>query len=153
EVDVNRVKVGQRATISSDAIPGESIAGKIVTVSSEASQQQGFGDAATFGVRVTFSPQTDAQRQAVRLGMSAKISIQIYENATAIVVPLQAISDGTDDAKATIIHDGERETVSVTLGQTFPAGVEILSGLKVGDQILIGGHSSSSKPTVKAVLR
>lgn len=139
EVDVNRIKVGQPATISSDGIPGQRIAGKIVTVSAEALQQQGAGQAPSFQVRVSFVPQITAQRQAIRLGMSARISIQTYANPEAIVVPPAVVTNDGNGASVVVIRGNRKQVVPVSLGETFPVGIEVLSGLMVGDQVSITG--------------
>ncbi|KAA0687337.1 HlyD family efflux transporter periplasmic adaptor subunit [Neorhizobium sp. P12A] len=141
ELDVNKLKVGQPVTIASDAIPGESLAGTLASVSSEAIQQQGFGQESLFEVRVSFRPRTEAQRQAIRIGMSARISIQTFSNPAMIVVPIEAIGGVADRASVSIVHGGTVDTVPVQLGATFPSGIEIRSGLEPGDQVLV--HKSS----------
>ena len=145
EVDVNRIRVGQPVTISSDAVSGAGLTGRIVAVSSEATQQV-FGQTPSFEVRVSFSPQTEAQRRAIKLGMSAKMSVQVYTNPSAIVIPPAAISNDAAGAKIAVLRNGKIEVVSVSLGETFPAGVEIVSGLEPGQQILINGIPDSMKP-------
>ncbi|WP_327212744.1 HlyD family efflux transporter periplasmic adaptor subunit (plasmid) [Rhizobium beringeri] len=142
EVDVNKIKVGQTAIVSSDALLGASIAGKIVTISSEATQQRSMGETPTFGVRVSFTPQTEEQRKAAKLGMSARISIQTYANPTAIVVPPTTIIDDPEGPRLSIIRAGERRIVNVSIGETVPDGIEVLSGLLPGDQIVVSNGSS-----------
>ena len=137
EVDVNRLKVGQPASVSSDAISGQSIPGKIFSVSAEAIQQQGFGQSPSFQVRVSFAPETEAQGRAIRLGMSARISIQTYNNPEAIIVPPSAIIDYGGGSQVRMRRNGKDLTVSVLLGSAFPQGVEIVSGLEVGDQVWV----------------
>ncbi|MGZ2402756.1 efflux RND transporter periplasmic adaptor subunit [Rhizobium ruizarguesonis] len=144
EVDVNKIKVGQSAIVSSDALGNASITGKVVTISSEATRQQGLSETPTFGVRVSFAPQTESQRKATKLGMSARISIQTYANPAAIVVPPAAIINDPEGPKVSIIRGGERRIVNVSIGETVPDGVEARSGLSPGDQIVVSSGAALS---------
>ncbi|MFS8050684.1 efflux RND transporter periplasmic adaptor subunit [Rhizobium sp. BR 314] len=138
EVDVNRIKLGQPVIISSDAISGQNIPGKIVSVSAEAVQLQSYGQPPSFQVRVSFVPENKKQRQAIRLGMSARISIRTYHNLSAVVVPPTAIKNEDGRLRVTVVRGVAREAVAVTLGERLPMGVEVLSGLAVGDTIIYG---------------
>ncbi len=71
ELDVPRVKTGQRASISIDAFPGVELEGKVAAISPMPTVQSGIVD---YNVTVTFSVPSDIE---VRIGMSATAQITI----------------------------------------------------------------------------
>jgi len=137
EVDINRVHLGQPAWIESDAFPGAPIAGRVVGISAEADSQQG-SRAPAFEVRAVFSGD-GALRRGVRIGMSARLSIDVASNPQAIVVPIDAVRDAAL-APHVVVRDprsGETRSRDVVLGATRNDGVEVLSGLAVGEIVVL----------------
>lgn len=137
EIDVNRVKIGQTMTITSDAFPGKTLAGRVVSVSAEAGGKRIGGGAPSFEVRGSFTVEDEALRQTIRIGMSARMTIEIYANSSALVVPPAAIVNTGLGAHVKVKRGGETLAVPVLLGGTFPAGIEIVGGLKRGDAIVL----------------
>ncbi len=71
--------------------------------------------------------------------MSCKMKIANYENANAIVVPVQVIQK-TAEGDMLYIADGKKaKSILVTVGKNSNGLVEITSGLKVGDKVIIEG--------------
>ena len=136
EVDVNRVKIGQLVKIESDAVPGGAISGRIVGISAEADGQGRNGEAPTFAVRATFVATGEALQQTIRIGMSARMTIETYSNPQSIILPPTAIIDASTVPKVRLQDDDGNSVVPITLGGSFPEGIEVLSGLKFGDRVL-----------------
>ncbi|MDI3560528.1 efflux RND transporter periplasmic adaptor subunit [Bradyrhizobium sp. Arg816] len=137
EVDVNRVHVGQTATITSDAFASE-IAGRIVGVSAEANTDQGGNPAPSFEIRAAMSVEA-ARRELVRLGMSARMTIELSANAKALVVPIEAVGGTREEPRVRIREpeSGREFDRRVVLGTTTETGVEVLSGLGAGEVLLL----------------
>jgi hypothetical protein len=71
--------------------------------------------------------------------MTARLTIETYSNEQAIVVPIGAVQN-TAAGPIVMTLDastGRSQRVAVTLGSTMQDGVEIKTGLKAGDQILV----------------
>lgn len=137
EIDVNKIQIGQAAAISSDAFSDQAISGKIIGISAEASAGTGNGDPPKFQIRVAFSAPNEMLRAAIKIGMSARVTVDVYSNPQALLVPPEAILNG-GDRLAVIVMDGQHEVVrTVTLGRTFPAGVEVTSGVGPGTVIQV----------------
>lgn len=137
EVDINRIRVGQPAWIESDAFPGAALAARVVGISAEADSQQG-NRAPTFEVRAVFAGD-GALRRGVRIGMSARLSIDVASDPQAIVVPIDAIREAAQ-APHVVVRDprsGETRSRDVVLGATRDDGVEVLSGLAAGEIIVL----------------
>lgn len=138
EVDVNRIRVGQSVSISSDAFPGEPITGRVTGVSAEASGDQS-SRVPSFDIRAAFSGEQVGQRQVIRLGMSARMTIETRGASPAIVVPVEAVRGGPS-APTVQLRDprsGQEQERAVVLGATNEKGVEILRGLDAGDVLVI----------------
>jgi HlyD family secretion protein len=138
EVDINRIRIGQAVSITSDAFPELSLSGRIVGGSAEADQ-----DASTrvpmFNVRALISEPGDAGRSIIRIGMSARMSINVDTKPDTIVVPIAAVRREAASPMVSIIdtQTGIQQDRQVTLGATTPGGVEILSGVKNGDLLAV----------------
>jgi len=71
--------------------------------------------------------------------MSAKVEIDI-EGERQIMVPITAVADnnGISSVKLYDEKSGNTHNVNVETGKTTADAVVILSGLKVGDKIVVG---------------
>lgn len=136
EVDIRKIKLDQEVTVSGDAFPGTRFKGKVVYVSSQAKSGS---RAPSFDVRVITDTLTEDQRKAIRLGMSATLSIIYYNNPSAILVPFDAIKIEKDGKYIVRINQETQkpEKVRIETNITTPSSVEVVSGIENGDQIVI----------------
>lgn len=89
EIEVNQIRPGQDVTITGDGFKGVTLHGEVTYVSSEAKSS---GRKPQFEIKVTTDHLTDEQRKAVKLGMSAYLSINTYTNPSALMVlPFRAM--------------------------------------------------------------
>ncbi len=140
EVDISKIKLGQRVKVSGDAFPDLSLAGKVAHVSSVASTS-GFSQVPMFEVTVTIELLTTRQRKRLKLGMSSNLQVLVYDNPEALLVPIGSVN--TDGAEHWVMvkdnQTREIKMVPVRTGLTTMDSVEILRGLKAGDEVLHGG--------------
>ena len=145
EVDATKIKVGQKATISFDALPDLTMAGAVMEVDSSGTVTQGV---VSYAVRVVLL--TDDER--VKTGMNASASIVIDVRPDVLLVPNSAVSTqggGSMVKVATstaIIPAGAGEqgnllssgpmNQSVQVGASNDAETEIVSGISEGDKIV-----------------
>ncbi|WP_279356825.1 HlyD family secretion protein [Methylobacterium indicum] len=93
EVDVNRLRLGQTVLIGGDAFPGSSIPGRIIGISAEAEAGQSSGRTPSFEVRAAIPGNAGPDRGRIRIGMSARMQIEIASNSQAVIVPIDAVRD------------------------------------------------------------
>lgn len=138
EMDIKHVHVGQVARIESDALPGVEVTGKIVSVSAEASALSS-EKIPSFEVQALFPNTTDTTKNKFRLGMSARIMIETVNRADAIVIPFGAVHAVKTNPTVWIRDPktGNNMERSVKLGAMTPAGVEVLSGISAGEEIVL----------------
>ena len=138
EVEVRRIRPGHAVRISGPAFPGIVLQGRVVHVSSQAFRQPGQRSLPVFGIAASVESLDEAQRKAVRLGMSANMEIVVYESDRALVVPVGAVdlSQGSPRVRVRDGETGEDRVVEVVTGITTIDSVEIVSGLAPGDRVV-----------------
>ena len=141
QVDINSVKVGQHATITSDAFPGVSLYGKVVEVSAQASTNAS-GGIPTFPVRVEVDKIDSAIRHKIAVGMNAMVKVDI-QSEPKVMLPIQAVSLDTEVSKVKKIDkkSGKIVEVPVETGSTSMSQVVIISGISPGDRVLVHHQS------------
>jgi HlyD family secretion protein len=139
EADVLRVEVGQRATVTLEAIPGTTFTGRVVETGASALPTTGAGAAAReFKVKVRL----DTPQRQLRPGLTCDAEILTAEKQNVLTVPLQAvvIRPGPDGRDQTGVFVPEGRTVRfhpVTAGLIGGLDIEV-AGLKDGTPVVIG---------------
>jgi len=93
----------------------------------------------------------NTQSNQLYAGSFAKVQIPISKNEAALMIPTQAIIPQARGKKVMAYRNGLASLESVTTGVRDTAMVEITSGLKVGDTVLISGLLTT-KPQSKVSL-
>ena len=140
EVDVVKVKPDQRVRISGDAFPDLVFEGRIARVSPQ-SRSGGNARVPVFDVTAAIDRLTDEHLARLRLGMSANVTIVVRDEPSALLVPLAAVQGGPGNYRVRLKDKagGAPRTVRVEAGETTLHEVEILAGLKAGDEVIVSG--------------
>ncbi len=152
EIDAAKVAVGDKATLTFDAISNLSLAGQVVEVDPVGTVSQGV---VSYGVQVSFSQPADtSSSMLVKPGMSVTADIVTAIDQNVIAVPNAAIvtsggssyilepatplsaSDLASSGSGGIVLPATKQ-VPVTVGLTNSTMSEITSGVNVGDQIIV----------------
>lgn len=131
ETYLSNLRVGLPVTVTVDALPGETITGKITAI----------------------DPIVDVSGRAIRLraelpnpdgrlspGLFARIRIVIEERSEAMVVPEAAVF--RDEGKLFVyrLEDGKAVKTPIEIGLRSPGDVEIRSGLASGAVVITAGQ-------------
>lgn len=144
EVDVAKVKVGQKATLTFDAITNLSITGEVVDIDTLGTVSQGV---VNYNVKIVF----DTQDDRVKPGMSVSAAIITDVKQDVIAVPNSAVkSQGDmnyvemlgvavpqDQASQGVVSATAPSRQQVEVGIANDTSTEIISGLKEGDQVVM----------------
>ena len=136
EVDVVRLRVGQKAHVTGEAFPGVVLAGVIRDIASQTEQTSGENHP-YYQVDVTIKDIPTDIARTVRIGMTTELQVVVYENPKAILVPISAVDAGTKTVRVIDPKTGKPNPVQVVTGITTLQDVEILKGLSVGDKIVV----------------
>jgi len=140
EVDVNesyiaRVKEAQPVTAVLDAYPDWQIPAKVRTVIPTADRQK-----ATVKVRITF----DKLDPRILPDMGVKVTFlgderPAQQQSAAVLVPTEAVRSEDNKQVVFVYRDGRIERRAVRTGNTRDTGIEILAGVRDGDQVVVKG--------------
>ncbi|MEV0162154.1 efflux RND transporter periplasmic adaptor subunit [Nonomuraea fuscirosea] len=129
ESDVGRLKQGQEATITFDALPGVTAAGKVTEIQPVASTSD---NVVRYPVTVTFG-EVPGQ---VRLGQTATVEVVVGRADDVVTVPSTALSTSGGRSTVTVLRDGRQSRVPVEVGVRGSTLAEIKSGVSEGDLIV-----------------
>lgn len=144
EVDAAKIKTGEKATLTFDAINGLSITGQVVEIDTMGTITQGV---VTYSVKISF----DTQDDRVKPGMSVSGAIITNvkqdvllvsnsavktQNATSYVEVLDAVVPQDRQTNQGVTSATLPRRQNVETGLSNDALTEITSGLKEGDQVI-----------------
>jgi membrane fusion protein (multidrug efflux system) len=84
-------------------------------------------------------------------GAFAKVKVPLGDNNNALMIPTQSVIPDARNKKVIVLKDGMTAMEVVTLGFRDSAKVEITSGLKAGDTVLLTGLLTA-KPGSKVII-
>jgi multidrug efflux pump subunit AcrA (membrane-fusion protein) len=138
ESDIDKVKRGQRATVTVNAAAGKEFAARVSDVpvlSSSSSSTSSSSSAVSYLVTIKL----DQSASEIKAGMSATAEI-IISQASGLTVPTQAISGGS----VTLLKDGKRTVQAVQAGVAGDSTTQILSGVSAGDQLVVTSTAATA---------
>jgi HlyD family secretion protein len=140
EVDVNQLQKGQEVEVTGDAFQAFPMRGYITRIAVQATPSLGGGSrAASFEIAAEIPKLTDEQRKHIRVGMSARLSIIHYQKSNAIVLPTAAVhvASGKSFLWVKDAQGEQRKRIEVVTGIATESGIEIVQGIKEGDQVVV----------------
>jgi RND family efflux transporter MFP subunit len=133
ERDLSKVSVGAGAAVTVDAYPGESFTGRVARVAPVL-------DPATRTAEMEVEIQNPSGR--LKPGMYARVRLISANKENALVVPKAALVTSQDRRGVFMVQKGQAVFRPVSLGLEEPERVEVLDGLKEGDEVVTTGASS-----------
>lgn len=141
ETDVAKIQVGQTVNVTFEALPGQTLSGRVAMVAPVATVQQGV---VNYPVQIAVEP-AQAQSAGVRPGMTASSRIVTQQRENTVVVPNRAIrTQGRNRTVEVLAPDGKTEQRPVTVGLANDQQSEILNGLQPGDLVVIPGTTTAA---------
>ena len=136
EADYTKVRKGDRITLSVDALPGKTFSGSVRRIYPTV-------DPMTHTVNIEV--QVPNQNRELRPGMYAKVNVN-FGSSRNIVVPDAAVVrlQGSGQRNVFVVENGVAVQKAVSLGRHFDGQYEILSGIEVGEMVVVKGGSSLS---------
>lgn len=160
EVDAAKVKVGQKATLTFDALSDVSISGKVLEMDTAGTVSQGV---VSYGVKIVL----DTQDERIKPGMSVAADIITDVKQDVLVLPNNAIkSQGNSRyvelaevpaemkqqllaSVSGVILSNPPKQQSVEIGLSNDLSTEIVSGLKEGDVVVASTINQNTTKTTQ----
>lgn len=121
ELDISKVKVGQSANVSVEALTDKTFTGKVVKIADEGTTSNGV---ATFDVTISLD-----KAEGLKSGMSAEASIEIEKKENVLLLPIDAVQS-LGKRYIVMLPSGSAVTGSAGAGQA--AGGQAGSGAAAG---------------------
>lgn len=132
ESDVRYLSKGQKALLRFDAYPERHETGEIEFISYTA-------DPATMTFRTLVA--IGNEKGDIRAGMVARVALLKREIEEAISVPLSAVVDKSGERLVFVVENGVAHARPIEVGIIEMARVQVLSGLELGDQLIVTGQN------------
>jgi HlyD family secretion protein len=134
ESDIGKVYMGQGARIKVQSFPGKSFVGKVTKIAPLGVEKD---NVTTFEVQISI----DNPGGELKANMTANAEIVLEEHKGVITVPEQAVMYDKDRNASVWVpdpsaKDGHR-SVGIKVGIANGSRIEVLSGLKAGDKVVL----------------
>lgn len=135
EAQIDQVAIGQAATVSIDAFPGQVFSAEVSYVATLPEPTRRSTDTKVYEVRATIDG--DNPDGAIRPGMNGSVRIDVGVHEDVLSVPVPAVKRRDEAHFVWRIEDSVPAARRVELGRNNLTHVEIVAGLEVGDRILL----------------
>jgi len=161
ETDIANIKVGNKATITFDAIEDLSVEGEVTAIDATGSASSGV---VSYGIEIAF----DTDNESVKPGMSVSATIITNSKENVLILPSTSVKskdDGTyyvqvlsntynltnrTNSIKGVVSATPPTIKTVTVGLADDTNTEILSGLAEGDQVVVRVSSSTTTSTTSS---
>lgn len=134
EIDIPKIRPGQKATIKIDAIRDEEFQGEVTRVDSIGTNTQGV---ITYNAYINLLV-SDGR---IRSGMTANVDISTETRTNALSVPNSAVKPYQGGRAVQVLVNNEPEYIPVRVGIRGRERTEILEGLNEGQEIITGARN------------
>ncbi len=140
EVDVAKIKLGQKATLNFDAIDSLSLTGTVAQIDTLGTTNQGV---VSYSVKIAF----DTQDNRIKPGMSVSASVITEVKQDILLVPNSAVKTQGNSTYVEILENGVPSKLNIQTGLSNDTSTEIISGLTGGQEVITQTISSQSTGT------
>lgn len=133
EFDIGKILVGQKANFTVDAYPDQVFSGHVASVSRKGLWQQ---HVVYYPVIIDMDERKGSEG-ILQPAMTARISVWVGKRLNVLAVPLEAVKESRNQRYVQVLKDGQPHNVTVTTGLANDADIEIIEGLREGDQLIL----------------
>ena len=140
QIDAPKVKVGNHATITFDAMADKTFTGEVVSIDTIGQTSSG----------VTTYPaivKLDSVVDGILPSMTATANIITLTKSNVLLVPVAAVSTQNGQSTVQVMRNGYPAETPVEVGLSSDTQTEIVSGIAEGDAVVTGTVSSGSSRT------
>ncbi len=138
ETDIARIKAGQTARVTFDALSGIELAAHVSGTALAGTVTQGV---VNYAVTIVL----DETDPALRPGMTASAIIVVERRENVLLAPNRAIKNSGKNKIVTLLQDNRSITTTVTLGLIGDTYSQVVSGLQAGDSVVVPGTSTTQQ--------
>ncbi|MBI5031738.1 MAG: efflux RND transporter periplasmic adaptor subunit [Chloroflexi bacterium] len=137
EVDIAKIKVGETAVMTLDALSGKTYNAKVTAVAPVGTVTSGV-------VNYSVTLEITNSDGAIKPGMTATLSIEAERRDNVLLVPLKAVKTVGNQKIVTIQSGGQAIAKPVSTGLSNETSVEITNGLNEGDMVVLNQTTTTT---------
>lgn len=135
ERDISRLRAGDTATVTLDALPDKTFTGRVKHIIPQADLAS-----RTFPVKIEVANTPDL---VLKAGMFARVVLRPGTNQVGMFVPKDAVVRRPNGQVVFVVHDGKAHQVVIKTGRILESTIEVVSGeIKAGDTVVITGNET-----------
>lgn len=139
ESDIPNVKLGQKAVVTLESLPGKVITGQVVEIADQAENNSSI---VTLPVTVLL----DNSDYDIKLGVSAELDIIVGKVENQVVVPITAvINQNGREFVIKVDDEGRQQLIPIKTGLSNGLKIAVESGLQPGDKIIVNTYQQALK--------
>lgn len=143
EIDVTKVRIGQKVTMTLDAFPDKTFTGKVSAIDTNGSVSSGV---TSYPTTITFDSAPDTIYP--NMGVNATIITNIKDDV--LLVPTSAVQTQNGSSSVRVLNNGQISEVTVETGLSSDTQTEITSGLSEGQTVVVGTLATGTTSTTTA---
>jgi multidrug efflux pump subunit AcrA (membrane-fusion protein) len=129
ESDISKIRAGQAATVTLEALTGVELAAHVSSVSTLATTSS---SVVSYDATLTL----DQRDSRVKPGMSASAAV-VTGQAQGVTLPNSAVTGTGSLTTVDLLHNGKTSSTRVVVGLRGDSRTQIVSGLSAGDQVVV----------------
>lgn len=137
EIDAPLVAYGQPATVTVDAVPGETLTGEVAHIAVAAARTEAGG----VGYPVRIALDEASTPQGLRVGMTASVDIVVRTVEADLVVPSRALVRRGADTVVFTVRDGRARAVPVEVLALGEEEAAVAGELADRDRVVVDGFT------------
>ncbi|KKP59225.1 MAG: hypothetical protein UR54_C0030G0003 [Candidatus Roizmanbacteria bacterium GW2011_GWA2_34_18] len=141
EIDIPKIKIGDKATITFDAFSDKTFTGKVISIDTVGSVSSGVTNYPTVIL-------LDTKSNTILPNMGVTANIITNTKDEVLLIPSSAVkSDENGNNYVQILKNGKPDNQNIEIGLVSDSQTEITSGLNVGDTVITSTTQTTSPST------
>lgn len=133
ERDAFKLRAGDNVEVTTDVYPGVKFQGKIETISAKADEGH------TYPIEVSLANST---QHPLKAGMFGRVSFLSVREGESLSIPRQALIGSTKNPQVFIVEQGVAKLRPIVIGSEYGTSIEVLSGLRLGEEVVVSGQNN-----------
>ena len=133
EDDVFKLRVGGSVEISTDVYPGVTFKGTIETISAKGDDQH------TYPVQIRLA---NSDEHPLKAGMFARVAFNAANSGKVLAIPRETLLGSAKHAQVYVVDGGIARLRDLVVGAEVGTSLEVLSGLREGEQVVLSGQNN-----------
>lgn len=130
ELDAAKIKIGQKAKLTFDALPNVIASGTVIEIDPNGVINNGV---VSYPIKISL----DDNNEEIKAGMSVTAEITIKEKKNILLLPSAALKSNDKQTYVEILEGQQVKQKIVEIGDTNNQFTEIVSGLNEGDKVIL----------------